>query len=65
MVLPCGEFAAPALRYLSKWTIIRASRNLAKGRIYFLPVDAAVWASALWTATFRTLRFSRARSEAN
>jgi GT2 family glycosyltransferase len=51
--------------YLSKWTIIRASRNLVKGRIYFLPVDAAIWASALWTATFRTLRFSRARSEAN
>ncbi len=51
--------------HLSKWTIIRASRNLAKGRIYFLPVDAAVWASALWTATFRTLRFSRVRSEAS
>jgi GT2 family glycosyltransferase len=51
--------------YLSKWTLIRASRNLLKGRIYFLPIDAAIWASALWTATFRTLRFSRARSEAN
>lgn len=51
--------------YLSKWTLIRASRNLVKGRIYFLPVDAAIWASALWTATFRTLRFSRARRETN
>jgi mycofactocin glycosyltransferase len=48
--------------YLSKWTLIRASRNLMKGRIYFLHVDAAIWASALWTATFRTVRFSRARS---
>jgi cellulose synthase (UDP-forming) len=51
--------------YLSKWTLIRASRNLVKGRIYFLPVDAAIWASAIWTATFRTFRFPRARSEAN
>jgi GT2 family glycosyltransferase len=51
--------------HLSKWTIIRASRNLLKGRIYFLPVDAAIWASALWTATLRTLRFSRVRRESN
>jgi GT2 family glycosyltransferase len=42
--------------HLSKWTIIRASRNLLKGRIYFLPVDAAIWAYALWTATLRTMR---------
>jgi GT2 family glycosyltransferase len=49
--------------HLSKWTFIRASRNFVKGRIYFLPVDVAIWASALWTATFRTLRFSRARSD--
>jgi cellulose synthase/poly-beta-1,6-N-acetylglucosamine synthase-like glycosyltransferase len=41
--------------HLSKWTLVRASRNLVKGRIYFLPVDAAIWASALWTATLRTL----------
>jgi GT2 family glycosyltransferase len=45
--------------HLSKWTIIRASRNLVKGRIYFLPVDASIWASALWTATARTLRRPR------
>ncbi|MGB6886273.1 MAG: glycosyltransferase [Candidatus Acidiferrum sp.] len=45
--------------HLSKWTVIRASRNLAKGRFYFLPVDAAIWATALWMATIRTLRSSR------
>jgi mycofactocin glycosyltransferase len=42
--------------HLSKRTIIRASRNLAKGRLDFLPVDIAIWASALWIATRRTLR---------
>ncbi len=46
--------------HLSKWTIIRASRNLVKGRLYFLPVDVAIWALALWTATQRTLRSSGA-----
>jgi GT2 family glycosyltransferase len=51
--------------HLSKWTIIRASRNLLKGRIYFLPVDVAIWASALWTATLRTLRFWRASRASN
>jgi GT2 family glycosyltransferase len=44
--------------HLSKWTCIRAGRNLLKGRFYFIPVDAAIWALALWTATIRTLRFS-------
>lgn len=42
--------------HLSKWTMIRAGRNLVKGRLYFLPVDAAIWASALWQATSSTLR---------
>jgi GT2 family glycosyltransferase len=45
--------------HLSKWTAIRASRNLVTGRIYFLPVDVAIWATALWTATARTLRLAR------
>ena len=45
--------------HLSKWTLIRAGRNLVKGRLYFLPVDATIWAYALWIATLRTLRFSR------
>jgi GT2 family glycosyltransferase len=48
--------------HLSKWTIIRASRNLAKGRFYFLPVDASIWAYGLWTATLRTLRSAAQRS---
>jgi GT2 family glycosyltransferase len=47
--------------YLSKWTLVRASRNLVKGRLYFLPIDAAIWASALWIATFRVLRHSVAK----
>jgi GT2 family glycosyltransferase len=50
----------PLYLHLSKWTIIRASRNLVKGRLYFLPIDVAIWASALWMATYRTWRFSRA-----
>jgi len=44
---------------LSKWTLIRAGRNILKGRFYFLPVDVAIWVSALWTATLSTLRFSQ------
>jgi GT2 family glycosyltransferase len=43
--------------HLSKWTVVRAGRNLLKGRLFFLPIDAAIWASALWIATVRTLRF--------
>jgi len=43
--------------HLTKWTFIRAGRNLLKGRLYFLPVDAAIWARALWFATSLTLRF--------
>ncbi|HEY2546254.1 MAG TPA: glycosyltransferase [Candidatus Acidoferrum sp.] len=54
---PAGGSLLRLYFYLSKWTIIRAGRNLATGRLYFLPVDAAIWASALWTATLRTLRF--------
>jgi GT2 family glycosyltransferase len=45
--------------HLSKWTCIRAGRNLLKGRLHFIPIDAAIWAAALWTATSRTLRSSR------
>jgi GT2 family glycosyltransferase len=45
--------------HLSKWTFIRAGRNLLKGRLYFLPIDVAIWASALCIATSRTLRFPR------
>jgi GT2 family glycosyltransferase len=49
--------------HLSKWTLIRAGRNILKGRFYFIPVDVAIWASALWTATIRTLRFSQASGD--
>ncbi len=49
--------------HLSKWTFIRAARNIIKGRFYFIPVDVAIWASALWTATIRTLRFSQASGD--
>lgn len=42
--------------HLSKWTLIRAGRNIWKGRFYFIPVDVAIWASALWMATSRVLR---------
>jgi cellulose synthase/poly-beta-1,6-N-acetylglucosamine synthase-like glycosyltransferase len=45
--------------HLSKWTLIRAGRNILKGRFYFIPVDVAIWAYALWTATLSTLRFSQ------
>ncbi len=48
--------------HLSKWTIIRASRNLVKGRLHFLPIDVAIWASALWTATNRTLLSSETQN---
>jgi hypothetical protein len=33
-----------------------------KGRFTFLPVDVAIWASALWMATCSVLRYSRASS---
>jgi GT2 family glycosyltransferase len=61
---PAESSLIPLCFHLSKWTLVRAARNLVKGRICFLPVDIAIWASALWTATFRTLRFPRARPDA-
>src|SRR5262249_55689177 len=32
----------------SKWLLVRLTRNLAKGRLLFIPIDVAVWARALW-----------------
>jgi len=55
---PAESSLARLYFHLSKWTLIRAGRNLVKGRLYFLPVDAAIWAYALWIATIRTLRFA-------
>jgi GT2 family glycosyltransferase len=49
--------------HLSKWTLIRAGRNVVRGRFYFIPIDLAIWALALWTATIRTLRFSQASGD--
>lgn len=46
----------------TKMTLIRAGRNVVKGRLSFLPVDAAIWAYGLWTATYRTLRPSGPRN---
>jgi cellulose synthase (UDP-forming) len=43
---------------LTKWTFIRAGRNLVKGRLYFLPIDVAIWSYALLIATNRTLLHS-------
>jgi hypothetical protein len=42
-------------------TVIRAGRNLVKGRLSFLPVDIALWAYALWIATERALKHLSAR----
>jgi GT2 family glycosyltransferase len=47
--------------HLSKWTLVRAGRNILKGRFYFIPIDAAIWVSALWTATYRTLHYTKTR----
>jgi len=55
---PAESSLARLYLHLSKWTLIRSGRNLAKGRLYFLPVDVAIWAYALGTATMRTLRFA-------
>jgi GT2 family glycosyltransferase len=45
--------------YHTKWTLVRAGRNVVKGRFSLLPVDIAIWVCCLWTATTRTLRSSR------
>jgi cellulose synthase/poly-beta-1,6-N-acetylglucosamine synthase-like glycosyltransferase len=42
--------------HLSKWTMIRAGRNVVKLRFSLLPVDVALWIYALWIATSRTVK---------
>jgi GT2 family glycosyltransferase len=59
---PIEGSLANAYVSMSKLTLIHIARNLAKGRISFLAVDAAIWASALWIATTSTLRSSRPRT---
>lgn len=46
----------------TKMTLIRGGRNVVKGRFYFLPIDVAIWAYGLWTATSRTIDFARTRT---
>jgi cellulose synthase/poly-beta-1,6-N-acetylglucosamine synthase-like glycosyltransferase len=43
--------------HLTKWTAIRAGRNLAKARLSLLPVDVALWAYALGIATAGTVKY--------
>jgi mycofactocin glycosyltransferase len=43
---------------LSKWTIVRAGRNIVKGRLCFLPIDVTIWGCALWIATFLKVKHS-------
>ena len=47
---------------ISRWTLVRAARNVAKFRFYFLPVDAALWAYSIWLATSQKLRHSFGRA---
>jgi GT2 family glycosyltransferase len=53
---PAMSSLARLYLYLTKWTIIRAGRNVVKGRFSFLPIDMALWAYALWIATERTVK---------
>src|SRR5262249_7792234 len=41
--------------HLTWWTIVRSTRNILKARLHFLPVDFALWATALSIATSRTI----------
>jgi mycofactocin glycosyltransferase len=43
---------------LSKWTLLRTCRNISKGRLLFIAVDAAIWACAIWIAAVHALRAS-------
>jgi hypothetical protein len=40
---PAESSLARLYLYLTKWTIIRAGRNVVKGRFSFLPIDMALW----------------------
>jgi hypothetical protein len=55
-----GESSLAHLYFnLSRWTLIRAGRNLLKGRLSFIAIEAALWVTALWMATVRTLHSRR------
>ena len=40
---------------LSKFTLLRTGRNVVRGYFRLLPVDAAIWMSAMWIAAKRSL----------
>ncbi len=48
----------------SKWFLVRLARNIAKGRLLFVPIDVALWIGALEVATIRTLVARHRRSQA-
>ena len=50
--------------HLTKWTLIRAARNVLKVRWAFLPLDIAIWCRALWIATVRTIKYPAESSSA-
>ena len=54
---PAQSSLIPLYLHLSKWTLVRAGRNLVKCRWNFIPLDGAVWACAVSIATIRTLRY--------
>lgn len=45
----------------SKWTLVRMGRNLLKGRLSFLPVDASVWVMTIKIAVSRVLAADKQR----
>ncbi|HKV23438.1 MAG TPA: glycosyltransferase family 2 protein [Candidatus Acidoferrum sp.] len=47
----------------SKWTLTRMGYNVAKGRFSFLPVDIAVWATAVKLAASQTLAARRSAAQ--
>lgn len=59
---PAESSLGKLLLHLTKWTIIRAGRNLAKLRLYLLPVDFVLWVYALGIATVRTAKYYLARA---
>jgi cellulose synthase/poly-beta-1,6-N-acetylglucosamine synthase-like glycosyltransferase len=41
--------------YLTRWAFVRVVRNIIKVRIFFVPIDIALWVTALWVATTETI----------
>ena len=51
-------------RNQSKWFFVRASRNLVKGRLLFIPIDCAIWAGSLWIALRRSFHSLQPKARA-